>query len=68
MASLVTGNQRLLSVNILKNCHSIIHYGVFFCILFTDLYDTAPEHVCVYGHARSFLIVGTGFLSKTIGH
>lgn len=43
-------------------------YTMVFCIFFTGLYDTAPEHfsVRVNGHAKSFLIVGTGFWSKTI--
>lgn len=35
-------------MNILENCRSIIHCWLgFFCIYFSDLYDTAPEHFCV---------------------
>lgn len=51
-------------MNILENCRSIIHCWLgFFCIYFSDLYDTAPEHfcVCVCGYATYILMTRTGF-------
>lgn len=49
-------------MNILENCRSIIHCWLgFFCIYFSDLYDTAPEHFCVCGYATYILMTRTGF-------